>query len=190
MPSTYRNVLSSFRADECVGTSRGSHHNESSCISGCRTCFQSPCREEDAHRSGPDELSAMLLADAESCYSEEMAPASQSVTPSLSPSPPPPLPPQASTAARWTDLVPPHCQRCHLYTGSGNKGECVLCFFCFFLSCCESFLKRWKSWDRPFVLAISLFVVSEADRPCVDTCVTPVLSSDFRIQATQLGIKL
>ncbi|PNF28100.1 hypothetical protein B7P43_G12256 [Cryptotermes secundus] len=65
----------------------------------------------------------MLLADAESCYSEEMAPASQSVTPSLSPSPPPPLPPQASTAARWTDLVPPHCQRCHLYTGSGNKDD-------------------------------------------------------------------
>lgn len=89
----------------------------------------------------------MLLADAESCYSEEMAPASQSVTPSLSPSPPPPLPPQASTAARWTDLVPPHCQRCHLYTGSGNKGECVL----FLLVCCGGFLKQWKSWDRPLV---------------------------------------
>jgi hypothetical protein len=115
----------------------------------------------------------MLLADAESCYSEEMAPASQSVTPSLSPSPPPPLPPQASTAARWTDLVPPHCQRCHLYTGSGNKGECVF----FFLVCCGGFLKQWKSWDRPLVLAISLFGVSEADRPCVDTCVTLALSA-------------
>ncbi|XP_069699986.1 monocarboxylate transporter 4 isoform X3 [Periplaneta americana] len=67
----------------------------------------------------------MLLGDAESCYSEEMAPASHSVTPSLTPSPPPPLPPQASTAARWIDLMPPHCQRCrryaNSYTGSLNK---------------------------------------------------------------------
>jgi len=67
----------------------------------------------------------MLLADAESCYSEGGPPASRSVTPSLSPSPPPPLPPQASTAARWTDCVPPRCQRCRRYTMSLNKGECA-----------------------------------------------------------------